>query len=141
MSIYRITKISYSKIGVNSLDQGHKVCYFPLIYIDHDEKGVNKSKIYLEQMVPDRKYYKNWIEGKTFIGGITSEGYDFFNEEGKLTGSIVIDVVGKIIQVYEDSIICLKDRTIYQIDTTGTITGNRVLSDEEMDQFGLSSKI
>ena len=135
MSIYKITKISYSKIGVTSLGQGHKVNYFPLIYIDHDEKGINKSRVYLDQMVPDKKYYKNWIEGKTFIGGITSERYDFFNEKGKRTGCIAIDVVGKIVQVNEDSIICLKGKLASWIGIDGSIIDSRDLTDEEMKYF------
>lgn len=138
MSIYHITKISYSKIGMTKAGEKRKVFYIPVIHINHDEKGSNKSTVYLDQMVPNKKYYKGWLEGKTFIGGITADFYDFFNEEGKRTGGIAFDKVGKVIQVNEDSIICLKGKTIYQVEPTGNISGSRDLTEEEMAQLGVT---
>ena len=63
---------------------------------------------------------------------------DFFNEEGKRTGGIAFDKVGKVIQVNEDSIICLKGKTIYQVEPTGNISGSRDLTEEEMAQLGVT---
>ena len=141
MSIYRITKVGYSSIGITtSAGQGRKVIYIPLIYIDCDEKGEKKRKVHLQQFVPNKKYYTNWIEGKSFIGGITADSYHFFDEEGKLTGNIAIEDVGKVFQVNEDSIICLKGKTIYKVEPTGDIAESRELTSEEKVQLGITQE-
>ena len=54
MSIYRIEKISYSRVGVTCSGQPRKVRYFPIVSIIHDEKGANKSKVFLNKMVDSK---------------------------------------------------------------------------------------
>lgn len=131
MSIYRIEKISYSRVGVTCPGQPRKVRYFPIVSIIHDEKGANKSKVFLNKMVDSKKYYTGWIEGKTYIAGVTSGGYEFFDEEGKLTGTASIASVGRVIQANEDSIICLKGVVIYAVSPEGKVLGCRKLTAEE----------
>ena len=59
MNIYRIEKISYSRVGVTCPDQPRKVEYLPIVSIIHDEKGAaTKSKVYLEKVVESKKYYR-----------------------------------------------------------------------------------
>ncbi|MBQ1723744.1 MAG: hypothetical protein II034_08110, partial [Muribaculaceae bacterium] len=88
MSIYLIKEVSYSRVYATRPGQPRKVEYLPIVSIIHDENGETRSKVYLEKVVESKKYYIGWIEGKTYIAGITSEGYEFFNEKGKLTGSV-----------------------------------------------------
>ena len=135
MSIYRIEKISYSKVGVTHVGLPRKVNYIPIVSLIHDEKGTIKSKIYLEKMVESKKYYTGWIEGKTYIAGITNDGYDFFNEKGKLIGAITIDSLGQAIQADEDSIICLKGIVISKVSPEGQVLGSRELTVEEQAQW------
>ena len=135
MSIYRIEKISYSKVGVTRAGQPRKVNYIPIVSLIHDEKGTIKSKVYLEKMVESKKHYTGWIEGKTYIAGITNEGYDFFDEKGKLTGTITIDSLGQAIQADEDSIICLKGIVISKVSPEGQVLGSRELTVEEQTQW------
>ena len=91
--------------------------------------------VYLEKMVESKKYYTGWIEGKTYIAGITNEGYDFFDEKGKLTGAITIESFGQAIQADEDSIICLKGIEIYKVSPEGQVLGSRELTVEEQKQW------
>ena len=135
MSLYRIAKISYSKVGVTHAGQPRKVSYIPIVSLIHDEKGTIKSKVYLEKMVESKKHYSGWIEGKTYIAGITNEGYDFFDEKGKLTGTITIDFLGQAIQADEDSIICLKGIVISKVSPEGQVLGSRELTVEEQAQW------
>ena len=44
MSIYRIEKISYSKVGVTRPGQPRKVNYIPIVSLIHDEKGTIVSR-------------------------------------------------------------------------------------------------
>ena len=131
MNIYRIEKISYSRVGVTCPGQPRKVMYFPVVSIIHDEKGATKSKVFLNKMVDSKKYYTGWIEGKTYIAGATNEGYDFFDEKGKQTGAVTIASVGRVIQANVDSIICLKGVVICEVSAEGKVLGSRELTAEE----------
>lgn len=82
-----------------------------------------------------KKYYTGWIEGKTYIARITNDGYDFFNEKGKLIGAITIDSLGQAIQADEDSIICLKGIVNSKVSPEGQVLGSRELTAEEQTQW------
>ena len=131
MSIYLIKEVSYSRVYATRPGQPRKVEYLPIVSIIHDENGETRSKVYLEKVVESKKYYIGWIEGKTYIAGITSEGYEFFNEKGKLTGSVTIASVGQVVQANEDSIYCIKGLVISNVSTDGKVLGSRELPAEE----------
>lgn len=131
MSIYLIKGVSYSRVYVTHPGPPRKVKYLPIVSIIHDENGETRSKVYLEKVVESKKYYIGWIEGKTYIAGITSEGYEFFNEKGKLTGSVTIASVGQVVQANEDSIYCIKGLVISKVSTDGKVLESRELPAEE----------
>ena len=125
-----------SRVGVHGLN-AKAILYMPMATIDYNESNKKKQSVYLDvdDKMIKKDYFKSLIIGLSFFAGVTADQYIIFDEDGKRTGTTSIVEVGELIQVNEDSFICLKGRLASWIGINGSIIKSRDLTDEELKHF------
>ena len=136
MSIKKV-KLTMSRVGVHSLN-AKTVLYMPMVTIDYNESDKKKQSVYLDvdNRLVEKNYFKGMIVCHSFFAGITEDQYLIYDEDGKRTGTTSIKEVGELIQVNEDSFICLKDKLASWIDVNGSLIKSRDLTDGELKMLG-----
>lgn len=133
MSITSI-EIKFSKVGINRIDQPHKVNYIPVAVLQFDNLP-KKKRIYLDGLLSDKKSVKQVLAGETFIALKIDDDFIVYDLEGSRQGQVSAKEYGELIQVNENSFILCKDRTVTWINDCGKVIQSRELSDEEYENI------
>ena len=134
MSIKSV-KIEMIKADGNVVDaekQG-KVEYQPIATITYNEEEKTTKHVFLDNKLIDKDYFKCWDVGPSFFIGTTDDSYIVYDEDGNRTANLKIEYTGEIIQVNEDSFVCLREDWLNLYEINGFAFAGRLLAKDELE--------
>ena len=131
-------KITFSRIGFHSSQGDHGVIWMPRVALTiqgrkHAKTGYLPGKDRLDRF--SKKDYLGLCILRDYIVVITKNEYIIVDEKAEERVSLDPKDVGRIVGVQEEGFLSVKDNHLMLRDITGTVIGERDLTEEEIKEI------
>ena len=131
-------KITFSRIGFHSSQGDHGVIWMPRVALTiqgrkHAKTGYLPGKDRLDRF--SKKDYLGICILRDHIVVITKNEYIIVDEKAEERASLDPKEVGRIVGVQEEGFLSVKDNHLMLRDITGTVIGERDLTEEEIKEL------
>ena len=131
-------KITFSRIGFHSTQGDHGVIWMPRVALTiqgrkHAKTGYLPGKDRLDRF--SKKDYLGLCILRDYIVVITKNEYIIVDEKAEERASLDPKEVGRIVGVQEEGFLSVKDNHLMLRDITGTVIGERDLTEEEIKEL------
>ena len=131
-------KITFSRIGFHSSQGDHGVIWMPRVALTiqgrkHAKTGYLPGKDRLDRF--SKKDFLGLCILREYIVVITKNEYIIVDEKAEERVSLDPKDVGRIVGVQEEGFLSVKDNHLMLRDITGTVIGERDLTEEEIKEL------